>query len=394
MKTRPSLPFVLSGFVVSILVAAICTAVGRADFLLDTDIAARFLIAVFDTKDKLGLLTGAVLWITYIPLIHIPARSFNRKTWAITIALYPAFVIMSIHGGFWPPMILALLMAIALRGETKFRNTLILFIEICAISFLYEVATGYIKTGFLPHNVEGMDEYGKILLSADYVVFLGVLYMYYYKKRGEENAGIYMVLRRTICLRRDRPKAQKCNSKSFHAVTLSKLDRTIMYAMQPAQLILVVLATSINNRHIVFLVFFLAGYLPQRLHKDHTIAYHAPTWYGCMLQTIISFYVVCAAFPVQNVSFLAPALGGAVFWWLTVRVAMLQSGKPSIETLEKETLARLIALAPMKDEYRCILSMSWLDGMTVEKIAESVPCSVSQANKVRKVGREWIESNL
>jgi len=404
-----NVPFLLTGLVASFLFASVFTLLGRTEFLLSgidylIDTAEQF----FDARWKINLLSGFTLLLSQIPFIFIPSR--NYKVLKYAVILYPAYIALSIFQGFRLFLLVSITVSYVLfllnkREGYTHKQFFIALLGVIICTLVFEVVVGFAKTSLLPNGVLHLSEVRQMFMCIDYFLFLGVLMKYAHERRDSNASiygrtgkiadcfrqlGMYLVLRRSPCVQ----------NEVKDEVELTRAETIFMVAMQPIQLLLISFCVAINNRFIVFLLLFFAGFLPQRLCKTHTIAYDAGNgqngkWYACLFQTVLCFYVVCAALPTQHLSLVLPTLVGSIVWLYTVKYELLRRGKSTVYTAEPEEIAIAIELTNFDKPYhKDIVYKAWVDRNTIGTIADTMRYSESQISKIKERYRSSIEHNL
>lgn len=331
-----------------------------------------------------------------LALSLISSNNFTKTSVLLAIPYYFVCVAISYSGIRFIAEIVALLFSFFIVRNSTRLGVLLRFIESYLLINAYSALSMYIKLGAL--NLSGdIGIIGGTVFYIDFIAALYILCIIYMKGSIEyekSNKGAYLVCRgisqgiKTAWRNR---KNQEYRQKVSGREDWKKSDLVVLYTVQVGQLTLISIATAFNHKFGVFLVVYLLGYLPQKFSEKVRMDYHAATLLGCTIQSVASFYVVCAVVPDLSVSIFLPILAGAGFVAALVWFQKQIQRKEPLEELPKEDIQYLIRKSGIEGRDKEMAEMWWIKNMKNREVADILDLTESTVKGQKKIIRERLE---
>lgn len=361
--------------------------------------------------------TGLVVFANGIQLsiyTHIysmtASNNHTRRAVALGFALFfPYMVIANYAEQTTMAWILVSMMplpiALFLKRNISTLKTVMLFGILTAIINSFQFLLLFVKTGNTSFDYIDLSFTDGLFFSIDMLIFQLAL-LYFFKKWGEYNGFSFrMDFPRMEKRRSDKGSKklfqtapQESDKKSLQRSVAEMKDLALAYGVQIIELSAVGFAVFLNNRLAVFVVLYLAGFIPQRMSKKYMpVEYHHPNFIVCALQSILAFYMVCASVPLLNVSLFLPIISGVALAWGTSWFAVKLKGETSERPFrcstatEDEIRARCLLLGK-SDEYANFLVAVHRSGRTQKEIAADFGIATATCKEYKRKRSREIEN--
>lgn len=355
--------------------------------------------------------SGILLCINVSAMTSIISNNFSKGFLRYIPLLYLACVAISASDIFILPNLLIVVSSIALARNINLIGIILRGIEVYIFVGAYQLLSFVAKTQILDLNYD-LGLVGQTLYYIDFCAFLAILLIIYkegdehHRREGQKADGgnskercylVCSVLSEKVRFRwknkRNAGLRRGSVRKRLDTEGLTSSEVKLVYIVAVIQFVLVSMATAINRKFYVFLILYFIGFLPQKLSDKVRMDYHAATLLGCTIQSIASFYVVCAVVPDLSISIFFPVLAGAGFVAALVWFQKQIQRKEELEDLPPEDIEYLIAKSCFDDRSIEMARMWWIEGKTNREVADAVNRNESTVKALKRTIREAMEES-